>query len=154
MAGLAGRRLRPDAGSDADARQPGYRANVSAGESEPGGVLPIARRAYAARGFDRPFSRSRWSTARRYGYRRVTKELRRRGMQVNHKRVARIMREDNLLAVQPKRFVITTDSTPCALQPQCYSIAYLRDSLRCCCPCWHPPRPGITSRTMRARAKI
>ena len=42
---------------------------------------------------------------RRYGYRRVTAELRRRGMLVNHKRVARIMREDNLLAVQPKQFV-------------------------------------------------
>jgi transposase InsO family protein len=48
---------------------------------------------------------------RRYGYRRVTAELRRRGMAVNHKRVARIMREDNLLAVQPKQFVTTTDST-------------------------------------------
>jgi transposase InsO family protein len=47
---------------------------------------------------------------RRYGYRRVTAELKRRGMQVNHKRVARIMREDNLLAVQPKEFVTTTDS--------------------------------------------
>jgi len=47
---------------------------------------------------------------RRYGYRRVTAELKRRGMAVNRKRVARIMREDNLLAVQPKRFVTTTDS--------------------------------------------
>ncbi len=47
---------------------------------------------------------------RRYGYRRVTAELRRRGMAVNHKRVARIMREDNLLAMQPKAFVVTTDS--------------------------------------------
>ncbi len=47
---------------------------------------------------------------RRYGYRRVTAELRRRGMLVNHKRVARIMREDNLLAMQPKQFVTTTDS--------------------------------------------
>jgi len=47
---------------------------------------------------------------RRYGYRRVGKELRRRGMLVNHKRVQRLMREDNLLAVQPKAFVITTDS--------------------------------------------
>jgi putative transposase len=36
--------------------------------------------------------------------------LRRRGMVVNHKRVARLMREDNLLAVQPKSFPITTDS--------------------------------------------
>jgi len=47
---------------------------------------------------------------RRYGYRRVSAELRHRGMLVNHKRVARIMREDNLLAVQPKQFVVTTDS--------------------------------------------
>lgn len=47
---------------------------------------------------------------RRYGYRRITAELRRRGMQVNHKRVVRIMREDNLLALQPKRFVVTTNS--------------------------------------------
>ena len=39
---------------------------------------------------------------RRYGYRRVTAELRRRGMAVNHKRVVRMMREDNLLAVQPQ----------------------------------------------------
>ncbi len=47
---------------------------------------------------------------RRYGYRRITAELRRRGMLVNHKRVTRIMREDNLLAVQPRAFVVTTDS--------------------------------------------
>ena len=48
---------------------------------------------------------------RRYGYRRISAELRRRGMLVNHKRVARIMREDNLLAMQPKAFVVTTDSS-------------------------------------------
>src|SRR5262245_41600517 len=47
---------------------------------------------------------------RRYGYRRMTAELRRRGMQVNHKRVVRIMREDNLLALQPKCFQVTTNS--------------------------------------------
>ena len=47
---------------------------------------------------------------RRYGYRRVTVELRRRGMVINHKRVARIMREDNLLGVQPRAFVGTTSS--------------------------------------------
>ena len=47
---------------------------------------------------------------RRYGYRRITAELRRRGLLVNHKRVARLMREDNLLAVQPRAFVATTDS--------------------------------------------
>jgi len=47
---------------------------------------------------------------RRYGYRRITAELRRRGLLVNHKRVARLMREDNLLAVQPRAFVVTTDA--------------------------------------------
>jgi transposase InsO family protein len=31
-------------------------------------------------------------------------------MLVNHKRVSRIMREDNLVAVQPRAFVVTTDS--------------------------------------------
>jgi transposase InsO family protein len=47
---------------------------------------------------------------RRYGYRRVTVELRRRGMAVNHKRVLRLMREDNLLGIEPKAFVVTTQS--------------------------------------------
>jgi putative transposase len=47
---------------------------------------------------------------RRYGYRRVTVELRRRGMAVNHKRVLRLMREDNLLGIEPKAFVVTTRS--------------------------------------------
>jgi putative transposase len=47
---------------------------------------------------------------RRYGYRRISAERRRRGMVVNHKRVARIMREDNVLAVQPRQFVVTTKS--------------------------------------------
>jgi transposase InsO family protein len=46
----------------------------------------------------------------RYGYRRVGRELRRRGLVVNHKRVARLMREDNLLAIQPRAWVQTTDS--------------------------------------------
>ena len=47
---------------------------------------------------------------RRYGYRRIAAELRRRGLQVNPKRVVRWMREDNLLAIRQRRFVITTDS--------------------------------------------
>ena len=47
---------------------------------------------------------------RRYGYRRISAELRRRGMQVNHKRVLRMMREDDLLAMQRRRFMVTTDS--------------------------------------------
>jgi putative transposase len=47
---------------------------------------------------------------RRYGYRRISAELRRRGMRINHKRVLRILREDNLLGMQRRRFVVTTDS--------------------------------------------
>ncbi len=45
-----------------------------------------------------------------YGYRRVTRELAARGIRVNHKRVARIMRENGLSAVQALRFVATTAS--------------------------------------------
>jgi putative transposase len=47
---------------------------------------------------------------RSYGYRRVALELNQRGVVVNHKRVLRLMRLDNLLAVRKKRFVFTTDS--------------------------------------------
>jgi putative transposase len=45
-----------------------------------------------------------------YGYRRITHELQRRGFRVNHKRVLRMMREDNLLCVRRRAFVVTTDS--------------------------------------------
>jgi putative transposase len=47
---------------------------------------------------------------RRYGYRRIAAELRRRGLPANHKRVARLMREDQLLGTQPRAFVSTTGS--------------------------------------------
>jgi len=46
-----------------------------------------------------------------YGRRRITHELRRRGWTVNAKRVYRIMREDNLLCVRRRKFVVTTDSS-------------------------------------------
>lgn len=45
-----------------------------------------------------------------YGYRRVTAQLRREGYAINHKRVQRVMRDNDLLAVV-KRRVKTTDST-------------------------------------------
>ncbi len=45
-----------------------------------------------------------------YGRRRIIQELRRRGWKVNQKRVYRIMREDNLLCLRKRRFVVTTDS--------------------------------------------
>lgn len=46
-----------------------------------------------------------------YGYRRVTRELARRGWCVNHKRVLRIMREESLLCQMKKRFVIVTTNS-------------------------------------------
>ncbi len=46
-----------------------------------------------------------------YGRRRMTEELRRQGWTVNHKRVHRIMREDNLLCLRKRKFVATTDSS-------------------------------------------
>ncbi len=48
---------------------------------------------------------------RHYGYRPITRLLKREGWQVNHKRVLRLMREDNLLSLRRKKFVVpTTDS--------------------------------------------
>jgi len=45
-----------------------------------------------------------------YGWPRITAELKRRGWEANHKRVYRIMREDNLLCLRRRKFVVTTDS--------------------------------------------
>jgi transposase InsO family protein len=47
---------------------------------------------------------------RAYGYRPITAELHRRGVKVNHKRVLRLLREDNLLCLRQRAFVRTTDS--------------------------------------------
>lgn len=45
-----------------------------------------------------------------YGYRRVTKQLRRDGWHINAKRVLRVMREESLLCQLQRRWVPTTDS--------------------------------------------
>jgi putative transposase len=45
-----------------------------------------------------------------YGRPRITAELRRRGWVVNPKRVQRIMREDNLLCLRRRKYLLTTDS--------------------------------------------
>jgi transposase InsO family protein len=45
-----------------------------------------------------------------YGSRRITRELDERGWRVNRKKVQRLMREDNLLCMRKRRFVVTTDS--------------------------------------------
>jgi transposase InsO family protein len=47
-----------------------------------------------------------------YGWPRVSRELGDRGWRVNHKRVYRMMREDNLLCLRRRKFVVvTTDSS-------------------------------------------
>lgn len=45
---------------------------------------------------------------RHYGYRRITRQLVREGWAVNHKRVLRLMRQDNLLCLRKRSFVPTT----------------------------------------------
>jgi putative transposase len=45
-----------------------------------------------------------------YGWRRITAELHRQRWVVNHKRVYRWMRADNLLCLRKRKFVVTTDS--------------------------------------------
>ena len=45
-----------------------------------------------------------------YGRPRITRELRRGGWRVNAKKVYRLLREDNLLCVRKRKFVVTTNS--------------------------------------------
>ena len=48
---------------------------------------------------------------RHYGYRRIAHQLRREGQPVNHKRVLRLMREDNLLCLRQKPYVPRTTNS-------------------------------------------
>ena len=58
-----------------------------------------------------------------YGYWRITFELQRCGFEVNHKRVLRMMREDNLLCV--RRLVENSDRRgPARLSPHCIEIPF------------------------------
>jgi len=47
----------------------------------------------------------------KYGYRRVTEALHLEGFSVNHKRVKRLMEEDNLLCLRQKSFVVLTTNS-------------------------------------------
>jgi transposase InsO family protein len=47
---------------------------------------------------------------RYYGYRRIAVLLQREGLVIGAKKVRRLMREDNLLAIRRRKFVVTTDS--------------------------------------------
>jgi putative transposase len=49
----------------------------------------------------------------RYGYRRVSQQLKREGWLVNHKKVLRLMRESDLLCQVQRKRVKTTNSTHC-----------------------------------------
>jgi transposase InsO family protein len=51
-----------------------------------------------------------WIAKRPNGYRSITRRLRRQGWVVNAKRVQRLMREDNLLGLRKRKFVVTSDS--------------------------------------------
>jgi len=46
----------------------------------------------------------------RYGYRRVTEQLKRLSLRVNHKKVLRLMKESDLLCQVKRKRVKTTDS--------------------------------------------
>ncbi len=52
-----------------------------------------------------------------YGYRRVMHQLRREGLLINHKRVARLMRLHRLQASAPRRFMATSDGAATAPYP-------------------------------------
>ena len=54
-----------------------------------------------------------------YGYRRMTKELHRRELQINHKRVLRMMQEDNILCRRKRAFkpVTTQSDHSCKIYP-------------------------------------
>jgi putative transposase len=45
---------------------------------------------------------------RRYGRRRVTEQLRRQGCTASQSKIRRMLREDNLLAVRKRKFIVTT----------------------------------------------
>jgi putative transposase len=45
-----------------------------------------------------------------YGYRSILAQLKRQGEKVGERRVRRLLREDNLLCLRKKRFVVTTNS--------------------------------------------
>jgi transposase InsO family protein len=63
-----------------------------------------------------------------YGYRRVAVELGNLGWTVNHKRVLRLMRQDNLLCLRKHRYVLTTDSKhPFAIYPNLAARVPLND---------------------------
>ena len=77
------------------------------------GVEPMCRLAEVSRaGFYR-FLQPRYPGEEQMEVRNAIQQIvleHRRGMRVNHKRVLRLMREDNLLSVQPKAFLVTTRS--------------------------------------------
>ncbi|RWE92367.1 IS3 family transposase [Mesorhizobium sp.] len=84
-----------------------------AGRRQPGQLLPALAK-FGARKEETALRHLIQQLAlnnRHYGYRRIGVLLRREGWQVNHKRLLRILREDNLLCLRSRPFVpMTTDS--------------------------------------------
>ena len=85
------------------------------GRRQPGRLLPRLGSVDAAGGRDRRRVDAIQRAAignRHYGYRRIAAEIRRDGWAVNHKRVLRLMRQDNLLCLRKRSFVpVTTNSS-------------------------------------------
>ena len=48
-----------------------------------------------------------------YGYRHIVMLLQRKGPTIGAKKVRRLIREDNLLAIRSRKFVVNTDSDHC-----------------------------------------
>ena len=46
----------------------------------------------------------------KYGYRRITKQLQREKIKINHKKVLRIMKENSLLCIGKRKWINTTNS--------------------------------------------
>ncbi len=87
------------------------------GAGQPGGVLSSLEAGSRATRRGRPSCAPRMQQIvlahrRNYGYRRVTRELQNQGFAVNHKRVARLMAEDNLLCLRKRSFIRTTRLRP------------------------------------------
>lgn len=109
----AGKRLRSHPGADAGTRRTDDSTDVVTGQRRSAGFY----RHWSEKGPGEEETAVRTAIHEialahhhRYGRPRITEGLRRRGMVVNHKRVGRMLREDNLLAIQRRKYILTTDS--------------------------------------------
>ena len=99
---MAGKSLCRDPQPDASARRTEHPADVPVAGPESGELLSPLGESRTGRGGDGVAQRPATAGpgARHYGYRRITVLLRRQGLMVGTKKVRRLMREDNLLAIR------------------------------------------------------